>query len=117
MPFVKWMRERHAKRASHSVAQALLSCPLPAHSSDLPNVAVLVCAGARRQVAGRAKNTDAPHECVTGAHDRIRWDFAQKSILRTIGQRRAASEPGSVTMTCVSVMGVSVTWVRVTWIR
>src|SRR5262245_6395334 len=84
-------------------------CLLP----GLADVAVLVCASARRQVAGCAKHADARPECVTGAYDRIRWDVAQKSILRTIWQRRAASEPGAVTMVCVGVIGVGVIGVSV----
>jgi hypothetical protein len=46
--------------------------------------------------------------------DGIRRDSAQKSVLRTIRQRRAVSEPRSMPMACVSVTWVAVTCVSVT---
>jgi hypothetical protein len=81
---------------------------------DLSHVSVLVCARARRQVAGLAKNADTRYECITRSSDGIRRDPSQKSVLRTIRQRRAVGEPRSMPMACVSVTWVGVTHVSLT---
>jgi hypothetical protein len=51
----------------------------------LVDVAVLVCASARRQVAGLAKNADARHKGIAWAADGIWRDVSEKAVFRRIG--------------------------------
>ena len=47
--------------------------------------AELVCASARRQVAGLAKNADAKHKGIARAADGIWRDVSEKAVFRRIG--------------------------------
>jgi hypothetical protein len=82
-PLLSWRSRSTRLTPASSRRQGASAC-------HLLNVAIFIRAGARRQIAGLAENSNAWHKYITRPSDRVRRHMAQEPVFGAVGQRLRA---------------------------